>query len=200
MVRIDARTYWNWVFQNQQVVIDVIRNSRAASVVADVLDGHRPSGRCDHDCVVLDGVASAEPIKLLVVRSHASLSPARHDGDVFLFGRLFRRRLANLRFRTDAEPLGKVRAQLAAPIGATSCDRRQTEHPLNRRAGSSMDKHRDLGVREHLDRLASEDDRGDAAPAVRGHHNKVATLRLRGIDDRPVGMLILDTDQLARDA
>jgi len=42
-VRIDGHTHWNWVFQNQQVVIQVIRNSRAASVVADVLDGHRPS-------------------------------------------------------------------------------------------------------------------------------------------------------------
>ena len=42
-MRIDGRTHWNWVFQNQQVVIHVIRNSRAASVVADVLDGHRPS-------------------------------------------------------------------------------------------------------------------------------------------------------------
>jgi hypothetical protein len=30
MVRIDARTYWNWVFQNQQVVIDVIRKGRCA--------------------------------------------------------------------------------------------------------------------------------------------------------------------------
>ena len=42
-VRIDGRTHWNWVFQNEQVVIHVIRNTRAASVVADVLDGHRPS-------------------------------------------------------------------------------------------------------------------------------------------------------------
>ena len=42
-VRIDGRTYWNWVFQNEQVVIHVIRNSRAASVVTDVLDGHRPT-------------------------------------------------------------------------------------------------------------------------------------------------------------
>ena len=42
-VRIDGRTHWNWVFQNDQVVIHVVRNSRAASVVADVLDGHRPS-------------------------------------------------------------------------------------------------------------------------------------------------------------
>ena len=42
-VRINGRTHWNWVFQNQAVVIHVIRNTRAASVVADVLDGHRPS-------------------------------------------------------------------------------------------------------------------------------------------------------------
>jgi transposase len=42
-VRINGRTHWNWVFQNEAVVIHVIRNTRAASVVADVLDGHRPS-------------------------------------------------------------------------------------------------------------------------------------------------------------
>ena len=42
-VRIDGRTHWNWVFQNDQVVIHVMRNSRAASVVAEVMDGHRPS-------------------------------------------------------------------------------------------------------------------------------------------------------------
>ena len=42
-MRIDGRTHWNWVFQNEQVVIHVIRNSRAANVVTDVLDGHRPT-------------------------------------------------------------------------------------------------------------------------------------------------------------
>ena len=42
-VRIDGRTHWNWVFQNDQVVIHVIRNSRAASVVTEVLAGHRPT-------------------------------------------------------------------------------------------------------------------------------------------------------------
>jgi transposase len=42
-VRIDGRTHWNWVFQNDQVVIHVIRDSRAASVVTDVMAGHRPS-------------------------------------------------------------------------------------------------------------------------------------------------------------
>lgn len=42
-VRIDGRTCWNWVFQNEHAVIHVVRNTRAASVVAEVLDGHRPS-------------------------------------------------------------------------------------------------------------------------------------------------------------
>ena len=39
-VRIDGRTHWDWVFQNAQVVI---RNSRAASVVTEVMAGHRPN-------------------------------------------------------------------------------------------------------------------------------------------------------------
>lgn len=42
-VRIDGRTHWNWVFQNNHVVIHVVRNSRAAAVVAEVMAGHRPS-------------------------------------------------------------------------------------------------------------------------------------------------------------
>jgi transposase len=42
-VRIDGRTCWNWVFQNSDVVIHVIRSSRGAGVVAEVLDGHRPA-------------------------------------------------------------------------------------------------------------------------------------------------------------
>jgi transposase len=42
-VRIDGHTCWNWVFQNAQVVIHVIRRTRAAQVVSDVLAGHRPA-------------------------------------------------------------------------------------------------------------------------------------------------------------
>jgi transposase len=42
-VRIDGRTCWNWVFQNSAVVVHVIRNSRGAGVVAEVLGGHRPA-------------------------------------------------------------------------------------------------------------------------------------------------------------
>ena len=42
-VRIDGKTCWNWVFQNDQVVIHVIRKTRAATVVTEVMDGHRPA-------------------------------------------------------------------------------------------------------------------------------------------------------------
>jgi transposase len=41
-VRIAGKNAWNWVFQNGEVVIHVIRHSRAASVVDEVLAGHRP--------------------------------------------------------------------------------------------------------------------------------------------------------------
>jgi transposase len=42
-VRIGGRTHWNWVFQNDQVAIHVVRHSRAASIITEVLAGHRPS-------------------------------------------------------------------------------------------------------------------------------------------------------------
>jgi len=42
-VRVAGRTCWNWVFQNDEVVIHVVRSSRGAGVVAEVLDGHRPA-------------------------------------------------------------------------------------------------------------------------------------------------------------
>jgi transposase len=42
-VRVDGRTCWNWVFQNSEVVIHVVRPSRGAGVVAEVMAGHRPA-------------------------------------------------------------------------------------------------------------------------------------------------------------
>ena len=42
-MRIDGHTHWNWVFQNDQVVIHVVRNNRAAGVVTETMAGHRPS-------------------------------------------------------------------------------------------------------------------------------------------------------------
>ena len=40
--RVGGKNAWNWVFQNGEVVVHVIRHSRAARVVGEVLDGHRP--------------------------------------------------------------------------------------------------------------------------------------------------------------
>ncbi len=42
-VRVDGQGCWNWVFQNAEVVIHVVRRSRGAEVVAEVLAGHRPA-------------------------------------------------------------------------------------------------------------------------------------------------------------
>ena len=42
-VRIGGKTCWNWVFQNDAVVIHVIRKSRATAVGTEVMDGHRPA-------------------------------------------------------------------------------------------------------------------------------------------------------------
>lgn len=41
-LRIDGQTRWNWVFQNDQVVIHIVRPSRGRAVVTEVLAGHRP--------------------------------------------------------------------------------------------------------------------------------------------------------------
>ena len=42
-VRIDGVNWWNWVFQNDDIVLHVIRRTRARTVVEEVLDGHRPA-------------------------------------------------------------------------------------------------------------------------------------------------------------
>jgi transposase len=42
-VRVDGQGCWNWVFQNAEVVIHVVRRSRGAEVVSEVLAGHRPA-------------------------------------------------------------------------------------------------------------------------------------------------------------
>ncbi len=41
--RIKGRNAWEWVFQNDEVCVHVIRNSRAKAVAEDVMDGHRPA-------------------------------------------------------------------------------------------------------------------------------------------------------------
>jgi hypothetical protein len=52
---------------------------------------------------------------------------------------------------------------------------------------------------EDLDRLAAEHDHGNAAAAVRGHDNEIASFQPRGIDDRLMGMLMLNPHRLAHD-
>ena len=42
-VRINGKNWWNWVFQNDEIVLHVIRRSRGLAVVEEVLDGHRPA-------------------------------------------------------------------------------------------------------------------------------------------------------------
>src|SRR3982751_1443800 len=42
-VRIDGRNDWNWVLQEDEGVIQGVRHSRGASVVAEVMAGHRPA-------------------------------------------------------------------------------------------------------------------------------------------------------------
>jgi transposase len=40
--RVNGQTQWEWVFQNQQVCLHVIRPSRGAEVIEEVMDAHHP--------------------------------------------------------------------------------------------------------------------------------------------------------------
>jgi hypothetical protein len=69
-------------------------------------------------------------------------------------------------------------------------------------AQGHITKSADTGVADFMKCVewALEDDRGDAVAAVRGHDDKVTAFRLRGLDDRLVGMLMLDIDCIVCDA
>ncbi len=41
--RVNGKNSWEWVFQNKQYAYHVIRPSRGAKVVGEVMDGHRPT-------------------------------------------------------------------------------------------------------------------------------------------------------------
>jgi len=77
---------------------------------------------------------------------------------------------------------------------------RQQANSTEVQRSSTMDEYRDLAMGEDLERLAAEDDRGDAVAAMGGHDDEVTAFRNRGIDDRLVGMLMLNLDRLAFDA
>ena len=41
-VRVNGKNQWEWVFQNQEVCLHVIRPSRGAAVIEEILSNHRP--------------------------------------------------------------------------------------------------------------------------------------------------------------
>src|SRR5262249_1150304 len=55
-----------------------------------------------------------------------------------------------------------------------------------------------ITVGEHFDCFATEHDRRDAAAAVGGHHNCVASSLSRRIDNRLVGMCVFNLYHIAR--
>jgi hypothetical protein len=55
-------------------------------------------------------------------------------------------------------------------------------------------------MRQYLDRLAAEDDRRDPVAAVRGYDDQISAFRRRAIDNRPIVMLMLGLDHLARNS
>src|SRR5215203_5238119 len=63
-VRVDGRSCWNWVFQNAEVVIHVVRRSRGAGVVAEMMAGHRPAIRVSDLHSAQRGHAAARQICL----------------------------------------------------------------------------------------------------------------------------------------
>ncbi len=61
------------------------------------------------------------------------------------------------------------------------------DHDTRRSAPSALsaiDEHRNFRMREHFNRLAAQDHRGDAATPVRGDQDQIAPSRRGGIDDR----------------
>ena len=52
-------------------------------------------------------------------------------------------------------------------------------------------------VRQDLDGFAAEHQRGNAAPPVRGHHDQVAAIPFRRVDDGQVGLFMLGMDGAA---
>src|SRR5271169_1389560 len=67
----------------------------------------------------------------------------------------------------------------------------------NSRCASTIDKYRDLRVREHFDRLTAEDNRRHTATPVRGHHDQIAPSRPGGFDDCLLYVFMLGMERLA---
>ncbi len=53
----------------------------------------------------------------------------------------------------------------------------------------SANQDRQLGMRQHLGRLAAQQQCGDSAPAMGGHDDQVAFLLFSGLDNPQIGLL-----------
>ena len=62
---------------------------------------------------------------------------------------------------------------------------------------AAIDEDGDSAVGEHLQRLAAEHDRRNAAPPMGLHHDQIARLGIGDVDNRFVRMLVLDMHDLA---
>src|SRR6516165_5673859 len=65
------------------------------------------------------------------------------------------------------------------------------------RTSAAIDEDGDSAVGEHLQRLAAEHNRRNAAPPMGRHHDQVARLGIGDVNNRFVGMLVLDMHDLA---
>ena len=90
-VHVDGRNAWNWVFQNSEVVIHMIRHSRAASVVHEVLEGHRPLIWVSDLCSAQR--EHAEEWKICLAHQLRDRQFAIEAGDAILAGAWYRSRV-----------------------------------------------------------------------------------------------------------
>src|SRR5690349_5538223 len=67
-------------------------------------------------------------------------------------------------------------------------------------ARSAVDQHRHFRMHQNLHGLAAEEERGDAATAMRGHGDEVAAAGTGGFDDGLIRLPVLYFHRLTKDA
>lgn len=89
--RVGGRNQWEWVFQNDQVCIHVIRPSRGHGVIDEVMDGHRPQVWVS-DLYSAQGKHPAEQWQICLAHQLRDLEYAIEAGDK-IFARAMKRLL-----------------------------------------------------------------------------------------------------------
>ena len=89
--RVGGRNQWEWVFQNDQVCIHVIRPSRGHGVIDEVMDGHRPQVWVS-DLYSAQGKHPAEQWQICLAHQLRDLAYAIEAGDK-IFARAMKRLL-----------------------------------------------------------------------------------------------------------